>query len=253
MEPIKKDLAKFRKSTPKSQSFRSRTNEENYTGPDYAKGCAACKGAGVVHPRYNDGKVIYAEIIDCPLCHDNMEGALRFGVNSKASFETYHVVKGQNDEAFKASKAFYEGRVKFLLLLGRPGCGKTHLCNAVALAHRLKGLVCKFITVAELLSEFRACYTPESLETYIATIKGYSVLILDDFGAEQQTEWSVSRIQEIIDARYAKTKNGDPFPTMIATNQNLEELPQRMMSRFQDVEISRAILNKAPDYRVKPY
>jgi DNA replication protein DnaC len=70
-------------------------------------------------------------------------------------------------------------------------------------------------------------------------------LILDDLGAHASTPWAQEKLFQLLNHRY-----NAQLPTVITTNQRLEELDPRLRSRLQDVGLVNHVLILAPDYRV---
>lgn len=65
------------------------------------------------------------------------------------------------------------------------------------------------------------------------------LLIIDDIGSEQPTEWAVSKIFAIINARYEGY-----MPTIITTNYSGEELVRRMTPEGGDDRNARKTLDR---------
>jgi len=71
-------------------------------------------------------------------------------------------------------------------------------------------------------------------------------LILDDVGmGGSGSEWEYGQLEEIVVARYRER-----LFTIITTNRDLKELPERIVSRFSDPNVGRVILNTGKDYRI---
>ena len=106
---------------------------------------------------------------------------------------------------------------KGLLLYGTVGTGKSHI--AACIANRLidqgqKVLMTNFATIVnQLQSSF------DGRQEYINSLNRYSLLILDDLGAERDTQFMQEQIFNVIDARY---RNGQPM--IITTNLTPEEI-----------------------------
>ena len=86
----------------------------------------------------------------------------------------------------------------------------------------------------------------------MAMLKNASLLILDDLGAENNTEWSKEKIYEIIDSRYRQSK-----PMIITTNLTKDQLRDKLTSgdgvtRTYDrlIEMCTPIEVKGPSKRV---
>lgn len=119
-----------------------------------------------------------------------------------------------------------------MLLCGSAGVGKTYSVSCIAnflMEHR-KSVICTSIN--GLLRQFKSTYNSSSKESekdvldYINTI---DLLIIDDLGTEQLTEWSSSILYEIIDTRYRSDK-----PLIITTNLQKQDLQNRYHQRIND-------------------
>lgn len=144
---------------------------------------------------------------------------------------------------------------KGVILIGKPGSGKTHLAVGIlrdmALAHRKEdprffGFRSRFAVVPDLLDELRERITDSSVEDPLPELMYAPVLVLDDLGREKVSEWVVDRLYVLINRRY-----NEMLPTIVTSNYPMSELASRgydaMMSRLRDS--SRLIVLDAPDYR----
>lgn len=113
-----------------------------------------------------------------------------------------------------------------LLLYGAPGTGKTFLsfCIANYLIERYVPVIAiSSIGILSRIKETYNSYGKEGETEIIRTIKNADLLVLDDLGAENNTEWSKEKIYEIIDFRYRNKK-----PIIITTNSSLENLENKL-------------------------
>lgn len=146
----------------------------------------------------------------------------------------------------KAASLLAYGEAKFvwLLLYGRPGCGKTHLCNAMVNVLHDRGLEVRIILAADLFALLREAIQSNRTDEVLRGYKEVGFLIIDDYGVEYGSDWERAKFDELMTSRYATA-----LPTVLTTNKELTELPERIQSRFTDKDMSRAIYNEAADYR----
>ena len=148
--------------------------------------------------------------------------------------------------ALNQALLFARNRNKWLLLMGVFGCGKTHLAAAVANDAISLGIPTLFTTVPDLLDWLRYTYgkAEETYEERFERIRNIELLVLDDLGTQNATDWSKEKLFQIINYRYAQQ-----LPTVITTNQSLEDMEGRVRSRLEDRDLVNHVKITAPDYR----
>src|SRR5690606_2901889 len=120
---------------------------------------------------------------------------------------------------------------------GSPGNGKTHLLVAIGKAliieHSVQPL---FTTTSNFIRETKARFEAgdrhdkaEYAETVFDSMAEAKVLLLDDLGAERQTEFSVDLICGLLDNRYAEGRT-----TLVSTNFDVKEIRKTYGERFAD-------------------
>lgn len=119
-----------------------------------------------------------------------------------------------------------------LLIYGKPGNGKTYAVNCIAnnLLKREYPVIC--VSINSLLERIKDTYKrfgDEGEATILKSLGQADLLIIDDLGTEQASNWSISKIYNIIDSRY---RNG--LPLIITTNCNLEALKEKYTERTAD-------------------
>lgn len=172
------------------------------------------------------------------LTFENFEkrGRLRLGQQQADSLEN----------AFNQARQFAENREGWLLLMGRYGCGKTHLAAAIANYAIDAGVSTLFLTVPDLLDWLRYAYSggDMSFEDRFEEIREIPLLILDDFGTQNATAWAQEKIFQIINHRYV-----NQLPTVVTSNLVINDFEGRIRSRLQDPNLVSMLRILAPDYR----
>lgn len=108
-----------------------------------------------------------------------------------------------------------------LYIEGTNGTGKTHLAAAIALQliHEGVPVICK--TSSDLLLDVKKSFDGGGVrESDVLDIyKRVDLLIIDDLGKEQCSDWSMSTLYSILNDRYEDMK-----PTIVTTNYNADDL-----------------------------
>ncbi len=149
--------------------------------------------------------------------------------------------------AYERARTFAARPEGWLVLRGGYGSGKTHLAAAIANRTVEDGRVVLFVTVPDLLDHLRSAFSPLSDQSYderFEAVRTAPLLILDDLGTEHGTPWALEKLFQLLNYRYMAQ-----LPTVITTNQELEELDPRLRSRLADMDLVRIITILAPDYR----
>ncbi len=135
----------------------------------------------------------------------------------------------------------------WLLLTGGYGCGKTHLAAAVGNVRLEAGDHVLFVTAPDLLDHLRSTFGPNSEVGYdqmFDRIRGAHLLILDDLGAENPSQWAQEKLFQLLNHRYSYR-----LPTVITTNVEIDLLDARVRSRLMDDQVVRRVVIAAPDFR----
>ena len=145
------------------------------------------------------------------------------GLQDKDIFN-YTFEKAKNDVYIEKARkycenwqAIYENN-NGLLLWGDVGTGKTFVAGCIAnylLQNRVPVMMTSLIKIINDLQGFNITDKNE----YMNNLNKFKLLILDDLGAERQSEYALEQVFNVIDNRY---KNGQPV--IITTNLTLTEL-----------------------------
>lgn len=248
-------------NSPSSSSTNPLT-DRNYqlTGdPD----CPHCGGLGYVRSDLPVGHEEFGKIQVCVCRHEEISRRSRdllyahsqLNQLKQLTFENFEergrhglgpIQADSVDNAHKQALHFAKNHKGWLLLQGKYGTGKTHLAAAVANLAVELNIATIFITVPDLLDTLRYTYQVpgESFEERFEEIRNVNLLILDDFGTQNATNWAQEKLFQIVNYRYI-----NQLPLVVTTNLSLKEIEGRIRSRLQDPEIVTRVHIQAPDYR----
>jgi len=162
-----------------------------------------------------------------------------------------------------------------VFLTGNPGTGKTHmavglmwqwLSDSLRVEFRRDGgmiawgvnfkagdplHVPVFVSVPEFYGELKDTFDGKGEDSERTVMNRYStaiLLVLDDIGAEQITDWKRGVLYSLIDRRYREMKQ-----TIITSNMTLDDIASRIDDRIASriVEMGAVIAMAGEDYRLK--
>ncbi|MBK8431871.1 MAG: ATP-binding protein [Chloroflexi bacterium] len=225
--------------------------------------CPFCGGAGFVMPDVPPGDTRFGRATPCT-CRLRREDVQRrskllalsqLGLLQECTFENFMAdgvgltpAKQRNLRfVYDQVRAYAENPQGWLILRGGYGAGKTHLAAAVGNSQLAKGQPALFVNMPDLLDYLRAAFSPSSEQGYdqrFEEIRSTPLLILDDFGAQNNTDWVQEKLYQIFNYRYTAQ-----LPTVVTTNEELEAIDARIRSRLVDPSLSQIVTLLAPDYR----
>ena len=227
------DLSFERKVLLKRAGF-----EDGVISPEYD--CPYCKDTG-----YIDGKkcscFLKAErrILSEKLGLDNILEKENFSTFSLGIYSD-HIIDPDTGEsardaakyAYKAARAFadnFEEEYKNIYFYGKTGVGKTFLSHCIAKALIDKGVNVLFLSESDMLGTFEDEHfrTTEESRAEAELILNCDLLIIDDFGSTQNTNFVSSALLGCIESRHLARKS-----TIITTNLSLEDLRNRYSDRI---------------------
>ena len=133
--------------------------------------------------------------------------------NNRAAYNVAREYVANFDEQLPTQGRAPQGK-NGLFILGANGTGKTHLAAAIANSILDMGIQVVIGTTLDLLGKIKEMFQYEGGEVeMLKKYKTVPLLVIDDIGKEQSTEWSVSTIFNIINGRYEAC-----LPTIVTSN-----------------------------------
>jgi DNA replication protein DnaC len=225
--------------------------------------CPICKGQGFLALDAPPGHPDFSKVVPCRCTQariaaertQSLRTVSNIGALDRLTFDSFMpdgVGLSEGDRfnlrgAYDRSLEFAREPAGWLVLMGGYGCGKTHLAAAIANYRLSLGHSVLFVVVPDLLDYLRATFGPSSevaLDERLDAIREIPLLVLDDLGAHNSTPWAQEKLFQILNHRY-----NSRLPTVITSNQRLEELDPRITSRLVDLDLSQVYEIEARDFR----
>lgn len=103
-----------------------------------------------------------------------------------------------------------------ILFYGAKGTGKSYYAECIVNALAERGIMTGFTTTAELIRRMQGTDDKDDL---IDAIRAFSLLVIDDLGAERETSFAAESMYNIVNTRYRAGR-----PTIITTNMDLTDM-----------------------------
>jgi DNA replication protein DnaC len=219
--------------------------------------CPHCGGVGFYKEAVSFGHPHFGVLFPCECklsqremrAHDELYRLSNIEPFREKTFENLNPNVPGIQRAFNRAVEYARNPQGWLILMSNHyGVGKTHLAAAIAnslLARRYRVL---FAIVPDLLDHLRSTFGPSSEVEYderFETIRDVPVLLLDDLGTENTTQWAREKLFQIINHRYNYR-----MPTVITTNREPKDIDPRIFSRMTDRSLCDEItVIDAEDYR----
>lgn len=251
MEPLK-NLLPSKEKRPRSDGLRSgsrpSTPTMNPPNTPTLPACEVCGDEGIVtldvpldDPRF--GKAVPCPNPDCAVGREKAlrriqavfkrsnigERYLRFRLKDfAAGYPKAHAAARAllNNGGFETPVGFKRG----LWLYGPTGTGKTTLAVAITREYMRAGYDVLFAFVPDLLDDIRAAYRDQQSQANaddytrdpLEMARRVPLLVLDDLGAQRDTDWAVETLGKLINYREA-----NDLSTIVTSNESPEALLNR--------------------------
>ena len=148
-------------------------------------------------------------------------------------FENFDL-KADNKQYFEIAKYYSDNFESMLvnntglIFYGEPGVGKSYLSFCIANSLLDKGISVIATTLSILIKKIKeiSSFGVEDESKFYNTLKTVKLLVIDDLGVDYKNEWVISKIYEVIDARY---RSG--LPVIITTNLKPIELKNELTGK----------------------
>jgi DNA replication protein DnaC len=143
---------------------------------------------------------------------------------------------------------------KNIVLMGKPGVGKTHIANAIGLEAIKQGYSVLFLHINDLIDKINAARADGTISVLMNALLNADLVILDELGFKKLPTESIDGFFELIRKRYEKGS------IIITTNRNFEDWGNVfgdyvMASAIIDRIVHHAIIIKinGESFRIKNY
>lgn len=137
-----------------------------------------------------------------------------------------------------------------VVVYGPPGTGKTHVATAVFTDLLCRGWAGKWFEVAEALEQVKDEMGDDERDgRTMKVLRESELLLLDDLGAERQSDFALERMSLVLRHRYSRQ-----LLTIITTNHSsltsLDEIDSRLSSRLGGREAIQVNFERQKDWRL---
>ncbi len=190
--------------------------------------CSDCKDSGYINGKLCDCAIKLARSFE----FERMSSRMPIKDCTFDSFELRYYSGSAHDlmtSVLSRCKRFCEQFGTFsngMIFMGKTGVGKTHLSLAIANEVLKKGYGVVYVTAQEFLSKIEKEHFGRADGDTIEMLCDCDLLIIDDLGAEFQTQFTISAVYNLLNSRIMEGK-----PTIISTNLSPAELAQNYGDR----------------------
>lgn len=150
----------------------------------------------------------------------------------EATFENYRV-RPENEKPLRIARKYVENfndmrsKNQGLLLWGPVGTGKSYTAACIANALMERRISVVMTSFVKILQDVR---DSDREADYIRVLNNASLLIIDDLGAERNTDYALEKVYNVIDSRIRTDK-----PMILTTNLVLRDMMQTQDIRYKRI------------------
>lgn len=140
---------------------------------------------------------------------------------SQYSFDAWQVREPWQQVVLDRAKAYVEEPEGWLVLSGRPGTGKSHICTAAACGLIEKGMGTRYMLWRDVSVQAKAVVNDdEAYARIVEPLKRAEVLYIDDFFKGGASKGDCNLAFELINARYADRRK----LTILSTEKTIQQI-----------------------------
>lgn len=170
--------------------------------------CTECNNKGLIAMLNNNGQMVCRQC-KCSKIRGILIRAKRSGLGDilkEFTFDTFRTAEQWQQDIKDIARAFIKDDAsKWFYIGGQVGCGKSHICTAIAAHYIKQGKETRYMLWAEDAKKLKAVVNDESYQNMMNEFKRADVLYIDDFlktkGGETPTNADINIAFEIINNR----------------------------------------------------
>lgn len=216
--------------------------------------CPICNNKGYVVVEADGGEI--ARECECMAKRANLRRLKKSGLMDLAesyTFDTFECEKPwQSEIKAKAMEFIDNDAVKWFVVTGNAGTGKTHICTAIVTSLINKGKDARYMLWREVAPRLKALINErDDYEAELNALKRVDVLYIDDFLKGTVTEADINLAFDLINARYNARKK----ITILSSERTIQEIiaiDEAMGSRINERSKGyRMAIQSKENYRLK--